>query len=250
MSTSLEQKLTHLKLSRIREVYPTWIRHAEQHQLGYGEFLEEVLSEELLSRQENQIRRKLKLAGFPFAATLEQFNFTLRPELKRAVIMRFFDSSFVEKAGALLLIGASGLGKTHLAIALGTQMVQLGYTVRFLTAQQLANSVLAAPTGKRTVCRSAPPTPSAPPPRLIIELAIRECLNKAAVEAPSAWRTAISRRLRTPRINRSPARFAQAIRRTTMPAPTRTRTSGRALATTLSSSGTSEARTVTPILAG
>jgi DNA replication protein DnaC len=142
----LDHKLTQLKLGRIREVYPSWIQHAEQQQMGYGEFLDELVNEELLSRHENQIRRKLKLAGFPFAATLEQFNFTLRPELKRAVIMRFFDSSFVEKAGALLLIGASGLGKTHLAIALGTQMVQLGYTVRFLTAQQLANSVLAAAT--------------------------------------------------------------------------------------------------------
>lgn len=146
MSTSLEQKLTHLKLGRIREVYPTWVRHAEQHHLGYGEFLEEVLSEELLSRQENQIRRKLKAAGFPFAATLEQFDFSLRPELKRAVMVRFFDSAFVEKAGGLILIGPSGLGKTHLVVALGTKMVQLGYRVRFLTAQQFANQVLAAPT--------------------------------------------------------------------------------------------------------
>ena len=68
--------------------------------------------------------RAIKAAGFPFAATLEQFDFALRPELKRAVMVRFFDSSFVEKvrffdssfvekAGSLILIGASGLGKTH-----------------------------------------------------------------------------------------------------------------------------------------
>jgi len=75
---------------------------------------------------------------------LEQFDFALRPELKRSVMVRFFDSAFVEKAGALLLIGPSGVGKTHLAIALGTRMVQLGYSVRFLTAQQFANAVLAA----------------------------------------------------------------------------------------------------------
>lgn len=54
-------------------------------------------------------------------------------------MMRYFDSAFVEKAGGLILIGASGLGKTHLAIAIGTRMVQLGYRVRFVTAQQLAN---------------------------------------------------------------------------------------------------------------
>src|SRR5919205_3404998 len=143
--SSLDQKLTRLKLSRIREVVASWISQAEQQQLGYGEFLDELLSEELLGRQEHQIRRKLKAAGFPYAATLEQFDFSLRPELKRAVMMRFFDSAFVEKAGSLVLIGPSGLGKTHLAIALGTRMVQLGYSVRFLTAQQFANQILAAP---------------------------------------------------------------------------------------------------------
>lgn len=143
--SSLDQKLTRLKLSRMRDVVASWISQAEQQQLGYGEFLEELLNEELLGRHENQIRHKLKAAGFPYAATLEQFDFSLRPELKRAVMMRFFDSAFVEKAGSLVLIGPSGLGKTHLAIALGTRMVQLGYSVRFLTAQQFANQILAAP---------------------------------------------------------------------------------------------------------
>ena len=97
--------------------------------MGYGEFLEQLITEELLGRAENQLRRKMKTAGFPYAATLEQFDFTLRPELKRTVMLRFFDSSFITTAGSLLLIGASGLGKTHLAIALGTKLVQLGYTV-------------------------------------------------------------------------------------------------------------------------
>jgi DNA replication protein DnaC len=146
LSTALDHKLRTLKLSRTCEVLESWVSQAEQHQLGYAEFLEELLSEELLGRHEQQIRRKLKTAGFPYAATLEQFDFTLRPELKRAVMMRFFDSSFVEKAAALILIGPSGLGKTHLAIALGTRMVQLGYSVRFLTAQQFANQVVSAPT--------------------------------------------------------------------------------------------------------
>lgn len=143
--TAVEQKLSQLKLGRLREVVARAIAEAEQHQLGYGEFLDELLAEELLGRQETQIQRRLKQATFPYAATLEQFDWQARPELKRAVMMRYFDSAFVEKAGGLILVGPSGLGKTHLAIAVGTRMVQLGYSVRFLTAQQLANQVLAAP---------------------------------------------------------------------------------------------------------
>ncbi len=144
--SAVEQKLTQLKLGRMRAVVASAIAQAEQHQLGYGEFLDELLAEELLGRHENQIRRRLQQAGFPYLATLEQFDWQARPELKRAVMMRYFDSAFVEKAGGLILIGPSGLGKTHFAIAVGTRMVQLGYNVRFLTAQQLANQVLAAPT--------------------------------------------------------------------------------------------------------
>jgi DNA replication protein DnaC len=155
-SASLDQKLTALKLARIRQVYPSWTEQAIQAQLGYTEVLDELVTEELLARQEHQLHRRLRQANFPYAATIEQFDFTLRPELKRAVILRYFDSSFVTSAGALLLIGASGLGKTHLAIAVGTKMVQLGYRVRFLTAQQLANAVLAA-TGRVEVAHLVQP---------------------------------------------------------------------------------------------
>lgn len=143
---AVEQKLRQLKLGRMQAVVASAIAQAEQHQLGYGEFLDELLAEELLGRHENQIRRRLAQAHFPYPATLEQFDWQARPELKRAVMMRYFDSAFVEKAGGLILIGPSGLGKTHLAIAIGTRMVQLGYSVRFLTAQQLANQMLAAPS--------------------------------------------------------------------------------------------------------
>src|SRR5215469_14573452 len=146
MTAPLEQKLAALHLGRIRQIYPSWIEQAAASNLGYAEFLDQLLTEELLARQENQLRRKMKAAGFPYPATIEQFDFSARPELKRPVILRFFDSSFVTTASSLVLIGPSGLGKTHLAIALGTKMVQLGYRVRFVMAQHLANAVVGATT--------------------------------------------------------------------------------------------------------
>jgi DNA replication protein DnaC len=156
MSEALDQKLTTLKLARVREVYASWIEQATHSELSYAQFLEQLVTEELLARQENQLRRKMKAAGFPYAASIEQFDFALRPELKRAVLLRFFDSSFVTGACSLVLIGPSGLGKTHLAIALGTKMVQLGYSVRFLLAQQLANAVVSA-TSRSEITRLLDP---------------------------------------------------------------------------------------------
>ena len=107
VTAAVEQKLIQLKLSRLREVYPQWVKEAEVRQLSYLEFLDGLLAEEVVGRQENQMRRQLKAAGFPFAATLEQFDFSLHPELKRAVMVRFFDRTFVEQAQSLVLVGAS-----------------------------------------------------------------------------------------------------------------------------------------------
>lgn len=146
MNEALEQKLAALRLGRVRQIYASWIEQAATSNLGYAEFLDQLLTEELLARQEHQLRRKMKAADFPYPATSEQFDFSVRPELKRPVILRFFDGSFVTTAASLLLIGPSGLGKTHLSIALGTKMVQLGYHVRFVVAQQLANALLETTT--------------------------------------------------------------------------------------------------------
>jgi DNA replication protein DnaC len=80
VSEVLDQKLTTLKLGRMRQVYASWIEQAAHAELSYAEFLEQLVTEELLARQENQLRRKMKAAGFPYAATIEQFDFALRPE--------------------------------------------------------------------------------------------------------------------------------------------------------------------------
>src|SRR6266487_3805306 len=78
MNETLDQKLAALKLGRMRQVYPSWVELAAQSELGYAQFLDQLVTEELLARQENQLRRKMKAAGFPYAATIEQFDFAAR----------------------------------------------------------------------------------------------------------------------------------------------------------------------------
>lgn len=141
---SLEARLHQRGLGRLRQVYGEWLERVRESSMDYGEFLEELVSEELLARQENQLKKRLRAAAFPFEASLEQFDWSRHPELKRGVMLRFFDSAFVEKSQNLLLLGPSGVGKTHLSISVGVKMVQLGYSVKFITAQQLVNRVLAA----------------------------------------------------------------------------------------------------------
>jgi DNA replication protein DnaC len=138
MSAAPEVLLGRLQLHQAAAVLPQWLDRAAQEELAYGDFLGGLLQEEVTARADAATLRRLRQAGFPFAATIEQFDFRSRPELKRQVVLRYLDPTFVEQAGTLTLIGPPGLGKTMLAICVATKQVQLGYTARFVTAQTLA----------------------------------------------------------------------------------------------------------------
>jgi len=133
--------LTALHLHQAAAVLPAWLDRAAQQELGYADFLGGLLEEEVAARTSAATQRRLREAGFPFAATIEQFDFRFRPELKRQVVLRYLDPTFVEQAGTLTLVGPPGLGKTMLAICIATKQVQLGATARFVTAQTLAHQV-------------------------------------------------------------------------------------------------------------
>ena len=138
---ALEPLLEQLGLRQAAAVLPDWLDRAASQELSYADFLHGVLEEESVARANAATQKRLRQAGFPYAATIEQFDFRFRPELKRQLVLRYLDPTFVEQARSLALIGAPGLGKTMLAICIATKHVQLGYTARFVTAQGLANQL-------------------------------------------------------------------------------------------------------------
>lgn len=151
----LNAMLTQLHLHQAAASLPGWLDRAAQESLSYQDFLQGLLEEEATARLTEETQRRLRQAAFPFAATIEQFDFRFRPELKRQVVLRYLDPSFVAQAGTIAFIGAPGLGKTMLAIAIATKLVQLGFTARFITAQQLAAQLGRATTarGRQRVLR-------------------------------------------------------------------------------------------------
>jgi DNA replication protein DnaC len=152
---SLDSLLGQLHLPHAAAVLPAWLDRAAQQELGYADFLQGLLEEEPVARTAAATQRRLREAGFPCAATVEQFDFRFRPELKRQVVLRYLDATFVEQAGPLTLIGPPGLGKTMLAICVATKQVQLGYTARFITAQTLANQLgrTGTPAGRQRLLK-------------------------------------------------------------------------------------------------
>jgi DNA replication protein DnaC len=153
--TAAAALLQQLGLHEAAAVLPAWLERASREEVSYHDFLQGVLEEEQTARANAETQRRLREAGFPFAATIEQFDFRFRPDLKRQVVLRYLDPGVVEQARSLALIGAPGLGKTMLAIAIATKLVQLGYTARFITAQSFANQIGRSATsiGRQRVIR-------------------------------------------------------------------------------------------------
>jgi DNA replication protein DnaC len=155
MNDTVATLLTQLGLHHAAAAVSAWLERAAHNEASYADALQGVLEEEVLGRATAETQRRVRQAGFPFAASIEQFEFRFRPELKRQVVLRYLDPSFVSGARCVTLIGAPGLGKTMLAIAIATKQVQLGATARFVTAQSLANQLgrAATPTGRQRVLR-------------------------------------------------------------------------------------------------
>jgi DNA replication protein DnaC len=142
----IEEMLKKLKLPRIRSIYGEYIERANNEDMSYSDFLLSLLEEESANRDENRLKSLLRQARFPFHKTLEQFDFRVHPELRKKVFHSYLEESFVRDGKSLVLIGAPGLGKTHLSISLGIRMIQRSFDVRFVTVQNIVNRVLEVET--------------------------------------------------------------------------------------------------------
>jgi len=140
----LDHIVKQLRMPTIGRQYRSLAREAEERNLSYEEYLLALLETELQTREENQRQRRLKQAAFPVQKTLDTYDFSLMPSLNRNRFITLAKGEFVEKKENLIFLGNSGTGKTHLAVALGIEMIQNGYKTKFITASALVEELLMA----------------------------------------------------------------------------------------------------------
>lgn len=126
-----------LRLPAIATQWPALAQHAAAQETSYGEFLEQALQAEKAARTERSRQTLQKLATLPAVKTLEQFDFAFASGVSRPQVMELATLAFVERTENVVLLGPSGVGKTHLAIALAMRAIHAGIKTRFLSAADL-----------------------------------------------------------------------------------------------------------------
>ena len=144
----LEQIQT-LRLRYIEENLRSITKEAADKQWAHQDYLHELISGEVYRRSDNKIKRRLKSARFPVIKTLESFDFSWPQKINPQAIKDLFGLRFLEDHSNVILMGGVGLGKTHLACALGYQACLSDHAVMYTTAVEIINQLTAASAAYR-----------------------------------------------------------------------------------------------------
>lgn len=141
---SLEPALRRLCLYHTLRHYHEAIDRAATDNLSHQEFLERLVDEEMAFRHERAVIRLIKEAKFQELRTIDTFDWAHPASIPKAHILRFFDLAFIEQKEHIIFLGSGGLGKTHLAKAIGFAACQREIRTLFTTAADMINDLVAS----------------------------------------------------------------------------------------------------------
>ena len=144
INTSIEAYCKLLSLSSISQTYEALAIEASKTKISYQEYLYKLLQQQIIDRVDRSINSKIKKAGFPYIAKIEEFDFTFQPKLDEKLLRELATLNFLDNAYNIAFIGPPGVGKTHLAIALGLEATKQRRRVLFITAEELTTQLIAA----------------------------------------------------------------------------------------------------------
>jgi hypothetical protein len=133
-----------LRLSDLPALLPAACEEAAAKERSFAEFAEELLGACAAAADTRATETIVRLAGFPARKTLEAFDFAFQPSLNRKQVTELASCAFVERAENVILLGPPGVGKSHIAIALGLAAAARRYAVKFTTAAKLVASLAEA----------------------------------------------------------------------------------------------------------
>ncbi len=140
----IEEQLVYLKLRFMLEQYQGLAAESVKKKWSHQEYFEHLVKGETDFRWDNAISRRIRMARFPVLKTLDQFQWNWPNKINRPQVQHLFQLNFIADKANVMLLGGVGLGKTHLATAIGYEACLRGYTVLFSTAVDVINTLSAA----------------------------------------------------------------------------------------------------------
>ena len=146
MTQTLKQHAQNLRLSGLLNSLELRLQEAEANRLPYAQFLELILQDELHVRAQRTILRRNKAADFRETRSLDNFDFSFNTSVNRAHIYELGACHYIRERRDVLLIGPPGVGKSHLAQAIGQEAVKAGFIVLYRSVFDLVRELLIEPT--------------------------------------------------------------------------------------------------------
>jgi DNA replication protein DnaC len=140
----LQANLRALNLCTMARDMEGLLRQARETGIGYEDFLLSLTAAELQARSEKRLERRIREAKFPVLKPIETFDLTAVPELDIRLFRHLAEGDFVKEHRNVIFLGKSGVGKTHMAIALGIEACRNNFRTRFVTCYGLVNELLEA----------------------------------------------------------------------------------------------------------
>jgi len=140
----VEERLVKLYLKTVAERLDAILSQAARTEPTYLDFLDQILTEETEAKQRKRVAMGIQIAHFPGVKTLEDFDFKFQPSVDQKLVRELATGRFVATAENVLVFGPPGVGKTHLAVALGRAVVEAGHSVLFVTATTLVAALTRA----------------------------------------------------------------------------------------------------------
>jgi DNA replication protein DnaC len=141
MEQSIKEYCKILSIPVVASCYQSEAEAAAKAKLSYQEYLYKVLQQQIVIRVDNSVNSKIKKARFPFIRSLEDYDFTYQPKIDEKLIRHLATLQFLSEAKNIVFIGPPGVGKTHLAVAIGLKAAMARKRVLFLTAENLIHQL-------------------------------------------------------------------------------------------------------------
>jgi DNA replication protein DnaC len=137
----LREHCHQLRLYQVENELTARLEQAAKKEISYAEFLDELLALEVGSKVQKHHQMRIAMARFPFQKTLESFDFKFQPSIDPKQLRELATGRYMEGGDNLLLLGPPGVGKSHLAIALGMKACEQGVRALFVTATALITTL-------------------------------------------------------------------------------------------------------------